>query len=478
MNVLTASPDPKSLHGGNNPPRSATLVHLLRSATVALVGLCLGGAATSSLGQPATTGPIPATLRCSAHSINPVRLPAYDASLTFAREGTRFVATRVTQSRPGHEIFEVFFRTDGRVQISGSGSFDNGGRWRWAFDGVAQGDRTVLVGGLYEPGRNGVEYARRSCNIELMLPPPISPAPEAVISDSKKAPAASADAPLAGATSPTPAQPIPTHSGWVTLKNLEIVGGDMIFRKYSFLRDGTDIPIRNLILYTCRLAKESSYLTIIVPKNFTTRSFPVESWLPRIDVRILINGQSSLGMTGEYRNREFYFDFTSENEEDFRAILGANSLGLGFGKENDILEFEFTDKVDAAFSEVAPKLYGEQGPLTLYSKQQVQEACNQFRRARTVGQAPAKSTVLSANDCRKLVEFHGLLSRAQFQCKFGRYSQSMIEAASRCHSITGEEASKGALLAGMRKFDDGERTLGRRGACAKLLRDNPQMIAR
>lgn len=193
MNVFTVSRD-ATLCGGNDPRRSPALVRRLCPATVALMGLCLGGGVTSSLGQPATPGPIPAMLRCSAHSLNPVRSPAYDASLTFVRDGTRIVATRVTQSRPGHEVFEGFFRTDGHVRISGSGSFDNGGRWRWAFDGGLQGDRTVVVGGLYETAASGVDTVRRSCTIELMLPPSISGPPAAAITAPKNASAAPAQA--------------------------------------------------------------------------------------------------------------------------------------------------------------------------------------------------------------------------------------------------------------------------------------------
>ena len=40
------------------------------------------------------------------------------------------------------------------------------------------------------------------------------------------------------------------------------------------------------------------------------------------------------------------------NIDDFRAILTADDVSIGFGDQNDIIKFHFTEKMDALLSDM------------------------------------------------------------------------------------------------------------------------------
>ncbi len=73
---------------------------------------------------------------------------------------------------------------------------------------------------------------------------------------------------------------------------------------------------------------------------------------------------------------------------------------------------------------------------------------------------------------------HGVLSRAQFQCGFSRYSEAMMDEARSCSRQVGDKAVKSNLKSGMTLFDQRESEWGHDVVCSKILADFPKIIAR
>ena len=56
---------------------------------------------------------------------------------------------------------------------------------------------------------------------------------------------------------------------------------------------------------------------------------------------------------------------------------------------------------------------------------------------------------ISAQDCRQTIVKHGYLSQSQFECDFGDYSETLIEAAKKCTDSIRTDAANEALKEGM-----------------------------
>ena len=78
--------------------------------------------------------------------------------------------------------------------------------------------------------------------------------------------------------------------------------------------------------------------------------------------------------------------------------------------------------------------------------------------------------------CAGILKAHGFLSRAQFQCAFGYYSNAMIESARACAKNLAEAEAKQLLLQGMQTFDLDEKERGHAALCAQVLRDFSGMV--
>ncbi len=92
-------------------------------------------------------------------------------------------------------------------------------------------------------------------------------------------------------------------------------------------------------------------------------------------------------------------------------------------------------------------------------------------------QALAPENGKSPSYCESLLATHGLLTRAQFQCGFNRYSNQLINAARTCYKELGEERAMEIIKFGMLEFDRNEGELGRKKLCSSLLQDFPQYVA-
>lgn len=176
------------------------------------------------------------------------------------------------------------------------------------------------------------------------------------------------------------ADPIPTQSGWVTLKRNETnpSSGDKLFRRYSVVLDDRSNPFRNLLIYNCSRT-HYSHLTVIVPQGYQIKSFPREHWVPRFSAIFLV-GKTSFSMPGEYRNGELFFDLTDETHDAFVRVMNASAFSLAFGARNDIIEFEIQPRVDDLYEELFAKGMSDHGPATFYkSSGAVESACREHQ---------------------------------------------------------------------------------------------------
>jgi hypothetical protein len=81
-------------------------------------------------------------------------------------------------------------------------------------------------------------------------------------------------------------------------------------------------------------------------------------------------------------------------------------------------------------------------------------------------------------DCEGIIKAHGMLTRAQFQCGFEKYSNEMIQDARRCSAMVGDTAAKDLLREGMETFDWNEQKRGHEEMCRSILANFPGLIAK
>jgi hypothetical protein len=160
--------------------------------------------------------------------------------------------------------------------------------------------------------------------------------------------------------------PIPTQSGWVTFKDIEEKGDFKIFRRYGVINE----TLRNMIMFNCSkdFSKAASHLTFVLPKEFHPDSFPRSTWLPKIEVRVLIDDRLSVLMPAEYRDGELFADLNTDTQENFEKLMLADTLAIGLGGKNDIIQYHFTDKIDAMFTAFIQDTGSKFGEMTHYSR--------------------------------------------------------------------------------------------------------------
>jgi hypothetical protein len=175
--------------------------------------------------------------------------------------------------------------------------------------------------------------------------------------------------------------PIQMHSGWVTSQKVPEDNGFMLFRRYGISGNDKN-PFPNLIIFNCsKDVNKASHLTFILPNDFPLKSFHRSEWLPKINVRFRIDDKLSVPMPGEYQDGEFYFDLNNDTRDHFEKIMSADKLAIGFGDQNDVIQFEFTEKIDQLFSAVIKELPW-MGEFTHYSRTgvgSVIEACEAYQ---------------------------------------------------------------------------------------------------
>jgi hypothetical protein len=114
---------------------------MLRSILTACLALASG---------PVLAESINAKLVCGPHSGDPGRLRAFQVIVPFEVSPGRLEGKRVLpENGGGQETFVGAISSDGRVQLSGQGSYTSGASWVYEFTGMrAKNKDTVLRGKL------------------------------------------------------------------------------------------------------------------------------------------------------------------------------------------------------------------------------------------------------------------------------------------------------------------------------------------
>ena len=97
-----------------------------------------------------------------------------------------------------------------------------------------------------------------------------------------------------------------------------------------------------------------------------------------------------------------------------------------------------------------------------------------FGELRAPGQKPAPHP----EACERILQTHGFLSRAQFQCHYRYYSMSMLQEAKACSANLSEERVKEIVGTGMKSFDRNESERGHDKLCRDILKDFGNFIRR
>ena len=86
------------------------------------------------------------------------------------------------------------------------------------------------------------------------------------------------------------------------------------------------------------------------------------------------------------------------------------------------------------------------------------------------------SVCLAAVDCASLMRMHGMLSRAQSQCHYAKYSQQLVAMARQCSHKMSSGDVQNSLRSGMTTFDLSEKRFGHKKTCNNVLRDYPKLV--
>jgi hypothetical protein len=78
--------------------------------------------------------------------------------------------------------------------------------------------------------------------------------------------------------------------------------------------------------------------------------------------------------------------------------------------------------------------------------------------------------------CLKTLKTHAFLTRAQFQCGFGKYSSKLIEDARACLRVLTDVQVEEQIKSGMAFFDNQEKEKGHAQICEDILKDFPSYV--
>lgn len=141
------------------------------------------------------------------------------------------------------------------------------------------------------------------------------------------------------------------QQGWLFLsKKFLTPGGQFVFRRYGFRQDPlTAFP--NVMLFFCSPnARSFNNIEIIIPKDYTIKSFDRAHSNPKLPVRILVDDTTTWHFEEDYQNREMFIDRTPDNHSAFDAVMNARELKIGFGT-GDMLHYYLTHNMDSFLKE-------------------------------------------------------------------------------------------------------------------------------
>ena len=94
--------------------------------------------------------------------------------------------------------------------------------------------------------------------------------------------------------------------------------------------------------------------------------------------------------------------------------------------------------------------------------------------------APSKAVAKKSDEptyCEQAVIYHGMMSRAQFECGYSQYNEELIVESGKCikHEL-GDEYGTTLLKIGMSDFDHVVGKMGKQETCKVILKRNPNTV--
>ncbi len=80
--------------------------------------------------------------------------------------------------------------------------------------------------------------------------------------------------------------------------------------------------------------------------------------------------------------------------------------------------------------------------------------------------------------CQGFLEVHGMLTRAQFQCGFSKYSEKVMQTVENCANLFSEMELEKIMVHGAKKFDTNEREHGHNEVCEFMITRFPKVLAK
>jgi hypothetical protein len=171
-----------------------------------------------------------------------------------------------------------------------------------------------------------------------------------------------------------------THSGWVTLDKIEKKDDYKLFRRYSYLPDGSAIP--NTIIYNCSKNPDEkfSHLTIIIPSVYAEK-YDTDNNGTSVTIKIRIDRNYVASFNAEYTKNEIFID--EKENKDFSKLLSADVIEVSPYPGAEPFAFYFTEKMDSAFQELFQenRKIKNLGKIKHYSRIEMENACQKYQQA-------------------------------------------------------------------------------------------------
>ncbi len=139
---------------------------------------------------------------------------------------------------------------------------------------------------------------------------------------------------------------LPITSDWLHLEGMDNQQFK-VFRKYTFVPEDKETPIRNVLMLNCAL-DEPSYLNFIIPKQLPLKDLygqeNIEKQLFHVVVSSLSDAKERIfNLEGEVKGNHIFFDFVGDQRKAISTLLTADKFTLFF---DDFRRLEFVEMND------------------------------------------------------------------------------------------------------------------------------------
>lgn len=139
---------------------------------------------------------------------------------------------------------------------------------------------------------------------------------------------------------------LPITSRWLHLEGKDNANFT-IFRKYTFVPDDKEVPIRNILMLNCA-KDEAAYLDFVIPKQLPLKDLYGKEYIEKQRFGLVIAPLSGakervFTIEGKVKDNHIYIDFVGDQRKAIAALLRANRFRLFF---DDFRRVEFVEMND------------------------------------------------------------------------------------------------------------------------------------